>query len=607
MRAEKYLNKEKSGESQNGALEIKDGFVKVYDPLGDGFPAIILPDPLAVIKVNDREIKTSQSVYAADKIEIIPQIQKIPGKVEVKLAEKNFLAKIKISPRVIVRRKLKDLPRREEMKLEYEEEKSFVNEITLADALQALKDKGVVYGIDAEALEKVVEEAQDTWQVVARGKEAKRGRDGFVELFFSPRITFFSYHENELSRVNYKEKARIPSVKEGDRLAKVHPPIPGEPGCLVTGKKIEPPAVKKISVFCKEGCQLDEKGTLVLATRAGRPAVEGRDQEKIAVLPLYVHVGDVDLKSGNVRFNGELKVTGDILEGMTVESQGNLEIQGNTAGARIIVGRGAIFQKNLINSHVTAGGLRSFYQQVLPVVKEIEELFFALAKNFGQLVNILSQKGKKIQEEQTGQLLALLVERKYNNLPQLIAAVFKMTEETVFLLPAQLLNAFKEISCYSQVENFKGLKSKDHLEEISQKISSLRLLIEKNSDVEGDVVVTYVQNSKIETSGHISLTGTGCYNSFFDAGGAVHIEGVFRGGKIKAGKNVFIGGAGSPGLLLKQGKIYLSPDSEASFRKVYENVQIFFGKRAYKFDTTRKMVKLYYDARDDLIRILNLT
>ena len=80
----------------------------------------------------------------------------------------------------------------------------------------------------------------------------------------------------------------------------------------------------------------------------------------------------------------------------------------------------------------------------------------------------------------------------------------------------------------------------------------------------------------------------------------------FRGGKITAGGRVYIGEAGSPGLLLKQGKINLSPDSEAVFRKIYENVQISFGKRTYRFEETRSMVKVFFSKEEDLIKIIHI-
>ena len=56
-------------------------------------------------------------------------------------------------------------------------------------------------------------------------------------------------------------------------MAVIHPPVPGVPGCLVTGEPLEPKP-HEAQVNCKEGCMLSEDGDKVLATSAGRPLAE---------------------------------------------------------------------------------------------------------------------------------------------------------------------------------------------------------------------------------------------------------------------------------------------------------------------------------------------
>jgi hypothetical protein len=594
-----------AGNSQDGSFEVRNGCVKIYDPIGGGSPAVILPDPYSIIKVNGKRIVTPQKVFTVDKIEVIPQVEEIPGKVEVALDKKQFLARMKITPHLTINKKLKEMPRQFKKNFDYEEEKTLENRITLTEARHALNGAGVIFGIDFAAVEKVLLEADGGWHEVARGNEVKKGRDGSIEPLFEPEITVSFAGGEESSKVDFKEKVTIPFVREGDIIAKIHHPELGEPGRLVTGAAIEPPPVKGARFYCKDGCELDKDGISILATKAGRPMVEGGSQKRFFILPSFIHWGDVDLKSGNLRFNGELKITGNIVEGMTVESQGNLEIQGHAAGARIIAGKSAIFKNNLINSHVTAGGLKNFYTDILPGLLEIEEFFVALFQSFEQLKRKLSEEGRNIPKEQTGQLLQLLAERKNENLLQLTADVDKMIGEAIVWVPNQLLTAVKKASETIQGK-FEQIKSEQQFEQILQEVISARSFVEENMAVKGDVIALYVQNSRIETSGQITITGTGCYNSCFYTDDAVHIEGVFRGGRIRAQKNIFIGEAGSSGLLMKQGEIQLAADSEARFRKVYENIIIHFGKRVFKFENDRDMVKVFYDKKDDMIRIVNL-
>jgi len=591
-------------EKKNGFIEIKDGRVKVYDPVGDGIPAIIGPDLLAEIKVNGNTIEVKQAVSSSDQVEIFPREEDAPGTVTVTLSDDRLQAAVTITPRVIVKRRVKETPAAQELVLSYEEERAEIPDITVEDVYRALEGKGVVFGLDSQAVEKAVQEASGQPRIVARGKEVTEGRDGYVELLFDPGIKSSIYDEGSMEKVDYKERIVIPSVNEGDVLAIIHPPVPGIPGCLVTGEAIEPQPVREAQVNCKDGCTLSEKGDQVLATRAGRPLAEGRYHETLRVLQVYVHNGDVDVKSGNLRFGGELKITGDIMEGMIVESLGNLQVMGSTAGAQVITGGSVVFQNNLINSRVTAGVLKEFYQKIFPCLSEMESILNSMKEGLKQLQETLSSRGKEVDDRQTGFMLKLLVERKFVTLPQLVEDMLAALKETRLSPPSFLVNALKEAGAV--FKDFTLLQSYAQFERIVHGIKEVAGYAEQGQEIQGDIIANYVQNSSLNCSGNIMVRGAGSYNTFFNAGGDVHIEGVFRGGEIKAQGNIFIGEAGSPGLLVKQGNIYLASGSTARFRKVYENVKIFFGNRGFKFDATRSMVKVVYAVEEDMVKVINI-
>ncbi len=591
-------------EKTDGYIEIKGGVVTVYNPVDDGSPVVIGPDPLAVIKINDQVLDVKQAVSSSDKVEIFPVEEEIPATITVELSDDKLQATVTITPRVVIKRKVKDTLASQELVLEYEEEKTEFPDIKVEDVYAALKEKGVVFGVDPEAVDKAVREFSGSPQVVARGKEVVEGKDGYVELFFDPGIKISSYDEESLKKVDYKEKIIIPSVKEGDLLAVIHPPVPGVPGCLVTGEPLEPKPVREAQVNCKEGCMLSEDGDKVLATSAGRPLAEGKYHETLRVLQVHIHNGDVDVKSGNLRFGGELKITGDILEGMVVESLGNLEVMGHTAGAQVTVGGSAIFHNNLINTRVTAGVLKSFYQKIYPHLCEMEKFLVSLKEGLHQLEDTLSSRGKKIDNMQMSYLLKLLVERKFITLPELAENMLAILKETKFSPPSFMANAIKEVG--GAFKDLTHIQSGEQFAHIVEAIKKATAYTEHAQEIQGDIIATYVQNSTLECSGNITVRGMGSYNSFFNAGGDIRIEGVFRGGEIKAEGDIYIGEAGSPGLILKQGNIYLAPDSIARFRKVYENVKIFFGKRGFQFKETRTLVKVQYAVEEDMIKVINI-
>ncbi|MGI6328946.1 MAG: DUF342 domain-containing protein [Dethiobacteria bacterium] len=594
---------------EDGLIEITGGLVKIYDPTGKGKPAIIINDPMATVLVNGQAVDKPREVRSADKVEIIPREERIPGSVDVELAEGGMVAKIKVLPGTIIRRIMKDTPPTLELVLGFEEEHVCFNDVTAADVQTALKEKGVVFGIDLQQIEKAVKGANGAFEVVARGTGMEKGRDGCVELLFDPGVKISSYNEEELNRVDYKERIEIPTVNAGDTIALIHPPLPGTPGCLVNGKVIEPPPVREVKVSCKSGCEISPEGDRVYATCTGRPVAEGRKNELLKVVPLHIHQGDVDLKSGNLRFRGELRITGDIMEGMTAESLGNMDVRGNTAGAQVISGGSIIFRNNLINSRVIAGIMVDFYSKVEPVLEEMEKTFISINDSIKQLRATLSDRGEAIDDHKVGYLIRLVIDRKYVSLPDLLEKMmhlFKEKENHLSFLP-QIEKLLLEIEPLYTGNGLSNIRNEADLKRIIQVLAAAGLFIkESKKDLQGDIIASYIQNSTLIASGNIIVQGTGCYNSFFKAGGDIQINGVFRGGEITAKGKVYIGEAGSPGLLLKQGKINLSPESEVKFRRIYENVQLSFGNRSYKFEETRSMVRVYYSKEEDQIKIVHI-
>ncbi len=592
----------------NGSIGIKNGSVVITDPSEGGSPALLLPGMQAIVKINGREIEGPVSVSSDDNIEITPRDEVIAASVQIEVSPDRMEAKIRISPRITITRKIVDLPEQEELLLTFAEEQVLSQEITAEDALLALKEKSVVFGLKDLLLQETVQEADDNWHIIARGREPVKGEDGYVELTFPQGGEVADYDDKNLARVDYKERLSLPSVEKGDILAVVYAPVSGKPGMLVNGDVVEPPEPKEARVQCKDGCKLIpvEKGTAVTATRHGRPLVEGKDELIFTVSPVMIHEGDVDLKSGNLRFKGDLKVVGNVVEGMTVECWGDLYVQGNVAGSGLLCGGSARFYNNVINSRITAGIFKDIYSVLYTPLKELEGTLMNLFTGVEQMEKAFSARGKEVQAEQVTRLIKLLLEKKFENIPELCDKILKTLEKYEFTLPSFFENNLREVCKYFVGADLPGITGKEKLIDVLDKVQASVSYAQNGLEIPGDLTALYVQNCRVHCSGNITVTGTGVYNSEIFTPRGIHIEGVFRGGGINAGEDIFVGEAGSPALPLKQGQIILTPDSTACFHKIYENVQVAFGKHAYKFSSTRMMVKVFYNKEDDLVVVENL-
>ena len=596
----------------NGIIGIKGGRVMVTDPVGGGSPALLFPVAPAVVAVNGQELKSSMEVYAADTIEIIPRGEIIPSSVQVEIAPDAMSARIRVLPRVAITRKITDHHEQEKLIPVLAEEKEEFAEITSEDAILALKRQGVVFGLQDDMIENIVSEADGQWYPVAWGEEPVKGENGYIELNFTPGYQKVSYDEKNLARVDYRERFSFSSVEEGEILGILHPPVPGKPGMTITGAWLDPPELKEERARCGLGCKLmhTETGSVVIATQNGMPHVERNEELIFHVSPLLIHQEDVDLKSGNLHFKGDLKIAGNIVEGMTIECWGGLEVTGQTAGSDLLCGGSAVFFNHLVNSCVTVGIFKDIYLKLSPRLDMLEDILIEILQGIDQIEQpleqiLLSDSGKETEEEKTQrntiELINNFIERKEEQVEELCGKALKIFDEIKMSLPVSFERDLRETcSCFLQAVRLEKAEKKD-LINIFKMLKDIGTLVKKWGLTTAGINAAYVQNCRIYSSGDIKISGVGSYNSHYTTPVNVYVDGFFRGGSIFAGGDVFINEAGSPALPLKQGVITLKAGSAAYFHRVYENVRVVFDQCEYKFPLTKTMVKVYYDEEDDRI------
>ncbi|MFC1614009.1 FapA family protein [Gemmatimonadota bacterium] len=230
--------------------------------------------------------------------------------------------------------------------------------LTAHDIRQALGEAGVVNGIQEEALTKIFSECLFEQEVLAaKGTPVEDGKDGCVEYFFNNQQSFEG-KEDEDGRVNYKDVSFLINVTKGEKICRIFPPVEGKPGLTVTGKTIDPRPGKEIQVPQGENTEINPANPLFLfASLSG--CVRVNQMELVEVQPFLDIKGDVDYSTGNIFFNGSLKVNGDITSGFKVKVTGDLEVNGCVEDAEVEV-EGDVIIKNGFIGHgqgtIRAGG-----------------------------------------------------------------------------------------------------------------------------------------------------------------------------------------------------------------------------------------------------------
>ncbi len=187
--------------------------------------------------------------------------------------------------------------------------------------------------------------------IVAKGKPSSPGRDAsIVYQFDTDHLNAGTV--NEVGRIDYRERGEIPWVKSGDLLATIKPMKKGKPGIDVFSNSIPVPETNDISLKCGEGTFISEDGLKVYAAIDGQPVLSLTGT--VSVYAELVIKGNVDFNTGNIDFEGNVHVTGAILDGFIVKC-GNLNAK-EIIGAQILAGGDVIVQGGIINTDIKAEG-----------------------------------------------------------------------------------------------------------------------------------------------------------------------------------------------------------------------------------------------------------
>ena len=221
--------------------------------------------------------------------------------------------------------------------------------LTAETIKQQLAQANVTYGIQEDVIEDLVEDQGKTMVneiIVAQGKLPVDGEDArFVSL-----VEGVSERRKPLlddEPVDYREFGGVDSVAPGDRILKRVPPTPGVDGYNVFGELIPARAGKDKELKLNRSVQLDpEDPDIVIANIGGQPVITDRG----GFVEKLVTLDDVDLKSGNIEFDGTVIVKGDVKSGMKVTASGDINVMG-TVDAATLTAEGSVTVNGGIIGH----------------------------------------------------------------------------------------------------------------------------------------------------------------------------------------------------------------------------------------------------------------
>lgn len=244
--------------------------------------------------------------------------------------------------------------------------------ITKDDIVGALVSSGVKYGLDEQAIAAFLSEREYCKDyILAKATPVTQGKDAVITYHFNTDLTL-KPKRNDDGTVDFHQLDIISHCNKGDMLATLTPMDPGKPGIDVCGNVIRPLKVNNKALRHGNNIYLSEDGLNMYSSVSGHVSLtDGR----VFVSDMYEVPANVDASTGDIVFEGNVVIHGNVINGYSVRARGDIEVNGVVegayleAGGQIVLKRGMqgmnkgilrangnIITKFLENAEVYAGG-----------------------------------------------------------------------------------------------------------------------------------------------------------------------------------------------------------------------------------------------------------
>lgn len=264
------------------------------------------------------------------------------------------------------------------------------------DIYSELRVAKVMYGIDDAMVESLFQKREYCKDYpIAAGKPVQDGHDAQIIYHFETdnkiRPTL-----REDGSVDFFNLNVLNLCKAGDVLAELIPEDRGEEGMDVCGNVIKPRDVKSQKLSYGLNIDLSEDEMKIISAVNGHVSlVEG----KVFVSDM-LEVNNVDNSTGNIEYEGNVVVRGDVCTNFSIKAHGNVEVMGVVEGAcieadgNIILARG---MNGMSKGYLKAGEnvIAKYLENCNVICKgyvETESILHSVVEA-GTEVNVISRKG----------------------------------------------------------------------------------------------------------------------------------------------------------------------------------------------------------------------
>lgn len=218
------------------------------------------------------------------------------------------------------------------------------NFLTKEDIVAEMVKAGVRYGVDESRIMLYFKDRRYCSDyVLAKATLPLQGRDATITYHFNTDLTM-KPKTNEDGSVDFHKLDIISHCNKGDLLATLTPVDFGRPGIDVCGKPIKPNKVINRVLRHGNKITMSEDGLNLYSDVNGHVSLtDGR----VFVSDTYEIPADVDSSTGDIDYEGNVVVRGNIITGFSVRAKGDIEVYGVVEGAYIEAGGQIILRRGM--------------------------------------------------------------------------------------------------------------------------------------------------------------------------------------------------------------------------------------------------------------------
>ncbi|MBS3886883.1 MAG: DUF342 domain-containing protein [Dethiobacter sp.] len=447
-------------------------------------------------------------------------------------------------------------------------------DVEAAQIADTLTKAGICYGIREMALRQALAERNKP-VTVAKGTPLTPGTAD--NLTFHLPESLLSEEVAFAIREDMHRSAEIPWVKAGDRLVTRNPGNPGVAGKDIFGKLLKPPVLPQFQLRAMSGTVLSEDGLTVLAAINGRPHLRREGKVlRLQVMPNFIHKGDLTIEAGHLSFQGDITITGCVLENVSVLASGSVDILGNANEARIKAGHTLKIRGNAIACRLSAGADLPNWPEISPIITEI---ILELA-SFSAVLEQLDNRGQ-LSMLPFPTIAAQLLSIKFPQYGELLRQLTELLQTDV--KTPEKNAAVKEALILAESLRPQSWADRRQQQDAVSHALQVRNKFDKAAEQRGDIYLSYTLNSILSATGKIVIRGQGSIHSTLEAGEEVQIQGRLRGGTVRA-KTIYVREAGSEAGAVTT--LQVSSKGWIDVDKAYENTVFMVGKSILKIKDT---------------------